>query len=53
MTLVKPGDLLEFQREAYCHWAVYIGDYALATPSDDSEDDDDDNKEYQIVPCVV
>merc|ERR1719232_1106036 len=50
MTLVKPGDLLEFQREAYCHWAVYIGDYALATPGDD---DDDDNQEYRIVPSVV
>ena len=49
MTLVKPGDLLEFQREAYCHWAVYIGDYALATPGDD----DDDNQEYRIVPSVV
>ena len=52
MTLVKPGDLLEFQREAYCHWAVYIGDHALAIPSDDSVDEDDD-KEYRIVPCVV
>ena len=50
MTLVKPGDLLEFQREAYCHWAVYIGDYALATSGDD---DDDDNQEYRIVPSVV
>jgi len=49
MTLVKPGDLLEFQREAYCHWAVYIGDYALA----DDDTADDENKEYRIVPCVV
>ena len=24
----RPGDLLEFQREAYQHWAVYIGDHA-------------------------
>ena len=28
MALARPGDLLEFQREGYCHWAVYIGDHA-------------------------
>jgi len=45
LSLLKPGDLLEFQREGYCHWAVYIGKHALQAPGDD-----DDILE---VPCVV
>ena len=28
VALARPGDLLEFGREAYQHWAVYIGEYA-------------------------
>ena len=28
VALARPGDLLEFQREAYQHWAVYIGEHA-------------------------
>ena len=42
--LLKPGDLIEFQREGYCHWAVYIGEYALVGQGDD---------EVQLVRCVV
>jgi len=42
--LLKPGDLIEFQREGYCHWAVYIGEYALLGQGDD---------EVQLVRCVV
>ena len=45
LALLKPGDLIEFQREGYCHWAVYIGDHALPA------DGDDDN--FLVVPCVV
>jgi len=45
MEIVKPGDLLEFQREGYCHWVVFIGDYALACQNDQDL--------YQIVPCIV
>ena len=29
MTLAKPGDLLEFKREGYEHWAVFIGDHVF------------------------
>ena len=29
MTIAKPGDLLEFKREGYEHWAVFIGDYVF------------------------
>ena len=46
LALLKPGDLVEFQREGYCHWAVFIGDHALHQ----SPEDDDD---ILVVPCVV
>ena len=26
LTLLRAGDLVEFEREGYQHWAVYIGD---------------------------
>ena len=29
MTIAKPGDLLEFKREGYEHWAVFIGDHVF------------------------
>ena len=25
MRLLKRGDLIEIQRQGYCHWAVYAG----------------------------
>lgn len=25
LSLLKPGDLVEFQRDGYQHWAVFIG----------------------------
>ena len=27
LSVLRPGDLLEFQRNGYCHWAVYIGEF--------------------------
>ena len=48
LALLKPGDLVEFKREAYCHWAVYIGDHTL--PSLNTAGDDED---FLVLPCVV
>ena len=25
LSLLRPGDLVEFERDGYQHWAVYIG----------------------------
>lgn len=25
--VLEPGDLLEFNRNGYCHWGVYIGEF--------------------------
>ena len=48
LALLKPGDLVEFKREAYCHWAVYIGDHPLPSPNSGGDDED-----FLVVPCVV
>ena len=37
LSIAKPGDLLEFQREGYCHWAVYIGDHVIRDPQASSK----------------
>lgn len=44
--LLKPGDLIEFKRDGYCHWAVYIGEHAFAenTNADDL---------IPVLPCIV
>lgn len=47
LTLARPGDLLEFQREAYQHWAVYIGDHARVMENGGTDDD------CIVEPCVV
>ena len=33
LLLVKVGDRLEFQRDGYCHWAIFVGDQYV--PVDD------------------
>jgi hypothetical protein len=33
LSLAKVGDRLEFQREGYCHWAIYVGEQYI--PIDD------------------
>ena len=40
LTLLKPGDLVEFKREAYCHWAVFIGEHTLPSPNSAGDDED-------------
>ena len=44
--LLRPGDLIEFKRDGYCHWAVYIGEHALA----ENADTDDF---IPVLPCIV
>jgi len=46
LSLLRPGDLVEFQRDGYQHWAVYIGEHALAEGV--GEDDF-----VTVLPCVV
>lgn len=46
LCLLRPGDLIEFKREGYCHWGVYIGDHAL------TEGQEDDGF-VQVLPCLV
>ena len=48
LALLKPGDLVEFKREAYCHWAVYIGEHTLPAPHAAGDDE-----HFLVVPCVV
>ena len=31
LQVLEPGDLVEFPRGAYSHWAVYIGMYCAVT----------------------
>ena len=45
--LVRPGDLLEFDRGGYCHWVVYVG--VLPSINDDIDDDDMIIYEHTIV----
>lgn len=33
LALAKAGDRLEFHREGYCHWAIYVGEQYI--PVDD------------------
>jgi len=47
LSLLRPGDLVEFQREGYQHWAVYIGEHALA---EDTEEPDDS---IIVTHCIV
>lgn len=49
LSIAKPGDLLEFKREGYCHWAVYIGDHVIRDPQGDSGDAED----FLVCPCIV
>jgi len=46
LMMVKPGDLIEFKRDGYCHWAVYIGEHALA-------EDTDGEGLIPVLPCIV
>lgn len=46
LSLVRPGDLIEFKRDGYCHWAVFIGEHALA---ENLESDD----HIPVLPCIV
>lgn len=46
LSLLRPGDLVEFERQGYQHWAVYIGDHAL---SEDTESSD----HVTVQPCIV
>jgi len=46
LKLLRPGDLIEFKRDGYCHWAVFIGEHALA---ENSETDD----LIPVLPCIV
>jgi len=46
LSILKPGDLVEFERQGYQHWAVYIGDHALAEGTE-SED------QVTVQPCIV
>ena len=48
LALLKPGDLVEFKRDAYCHWAVYIGEHTLPSPNSAGDDED-----FLVLPCVV
>ncbi len=41
LSLAKVGDRLEFQREGYCHWAIYVGEQYI--PIDD--------KVFDMGPC--
>eukprot|EP00092_Neocalanus_flemingeri_P030091 GFUD01032668.1.p1 GENE.GFUD01032668.1~~GFUD01032668.1.p1 ORF type:complete len:278 (-),score=77.25 GFUD01032668.1:266-1099(-) len=43
---LRPGDLIEFKRDGYCHWAVYIGEHAFA---ENTEADD----LIPVLPCIV
>jgi len=46
LSLLKPGDLVEFERDGYQHWAVYIGEHALAEGTDEEDF-------VTVLPCVV
>eukprot|EP00092_Neocalanus_flemingeri_P093169 GFUD01118391.1.p1 GENE.GFUD01118391.1~~GFUD01118391.1.p1 ORF type:complete len:278 (-),score=72.29 GFUD01118391.1:285-1118(-) len=46
LTQLRPGDLIEFKRDGYCHWAVYIGEHAFA---ENTEADD----LIPVLPCIV
>jgi len=48
LSFLKPGDLIEFQRDGYCHWAVFIGDHALTECLDDGNEDF-----VTVLPCIV
>ena len=43
VSLLRPGDLLEFQREGYQHWAVYVGEHALEISPG----------QFPVLPCIV
>eukprot|EP00092_Neocalanus_flemingeri_P018449 GFUD01019968.1.p1 GENE.GFUD01019968.1~~GFUD01019968.1.p1 ORF type:complete len:278 (+),score=71.95 GFUD01019968.1:69-902(+) len=46
LTQLRPGDLIEFKRDGYCHWAVYIGEHAFA---ENTEAD----ALIPVLPCIV
>jgi len=46
LTLLRAGDLVEFEREGYQHWAVYIGEHALAEGTEEEDF-------VTVLPCVV
>ena len=50
LQLLRPGDLVEFKRDGYCHWAVFIGEHALV---ENSEGGDDLEDLVPVLPCIV
>jgi len=46
LSLLRPGDLVEFERDGYQHWAVYIGEHALAEGTEEEDF-------VTVLPCVV
>jgi len=50
LQLLRPGDLVEFKRDGYCHWAVFIGEHALV---ENSEGVDDLDALVPVLPCIV
>jgi len=46
LSLLRPGDLVEFERDGYQHWAVYIGEHALAEGTEEQDF-------VTVLPCVV
>jgi len=46
LSLLKPGDLIEFKRDGYCHWSVYVGEHPLGEPSNRQEI-------IPLLPCIV
>ena len=43
LSLLRPGDLVEFQREGYQHWAVYVGRHAVEST----------DGLFPVLPCLV
>ena len=46
LSQLKPGDLIEFKRDGYCHWSVYVGEHPLGEPSNRQEI-------IPLLPCIV
>jgi len=43
LSQLRPGDLMEFQREGYQHWAVYVGRHAVESA----------DGLFPVLPCLV
>lgn len=46
LSLLRPGDLVEFERDGYQHWAVFIGEHAMAEGTEEEDF-------VTVLPCVV